>query len=193
MTKIIGRGRVIIITAPSGAGKTTIVRHLLAKFDFLDFSVSATNRTSRSHEIDGIDYYFYNTDDFQNLISTDKLIEWEEVYEDQYYGTLKREIKRIWRKNRAIVFDVDVKGATTLKERFGDDALAIFIKPPSIEELLVRLKNRKTETPKSLAKRIKRAKKELAYENNFDKIIVNDVLETAIEDAEKMVIAFLEN
>ena len=193
MAKIRGRGRVIIITAPSGAGKTTIVRHLLEKFYFVDFSVSATNRKPRPHEVDGIDYYFYRTDEFQNLIKNDQLVEWEEVYENQFYGTLKREIKRIWRKGRAIIFDVDVKGATNLKEKFGKDALSIFIKPPSIEELLERLKNRKTETPKSLAKRIKRAKKELTYENDFDKVIVNDDLEVAFAEAEKLVIEFLEN
>lgn len=193
MAKIRGRGRVIIITAPSGAGKTTIVRHLLEKFYFVDFSISATNRASRSHEIDGIDYYFYKTDGFQELIAADKLIEWEEVYQDQFYGTLKREIKRIWKKNRAIIFDVDVKGATTLKEKFGKDALAIFIKPPSIDELFERLKNRKTESPKSLEKRIKRAKKELTYENSFDKVIINDDLETAFAEAEEMIIDFLEN
>ncbi len=192
MAKIRGRGRVIIITAPSGAGKTTIVRHLIEKFYFVGFSVSATNRKPRAHEIDGIDYYFYTTDGFQDLIKNKKLIEWEEVYENQYYGTLTREILRIWKKNQAIIFDVDVKGATTLKEIFKDDALAIFIKPPSIEELLERLKNRKTETPKSLAKRIKRAKKELTYENTFDNVVVNDDLDKAFADAEQLIIDFLD-
>ncbi len=179
--------KLIAITAPSGAGKTTIVRHLLSKYKELGFSVSATNRKKRDHEEDGKDYYFLSTREFKKRIKEGGLLEWQEVYDNQYYGTLKSEIDRIWAEGKCIVFDIEVKGATNIKEMYPDESLIIFIRPPSLEVLISRLKKRKTETAVSLKKRIARVKEELTYENNFDKVIVNDVLEVALKEAELMV------
>lgn len=185
------QGKLIIITAPSGAGKTTIVHHLLKKFDALAFSVSATNRAMRAHEAEGIDYYFLPTPTFQSLITEGAFLEYEEVYENQYYGTLKKEIERLWQLGKCIVFDVDVKGALNIQKQYPTQSLSIFIKPPSEEILFERLKNRKTETPQSLQRRIARAAEELTYEKKFDKIIINDVLQEAFDQAEGLVEAFL--
>ena len=182
----------LIITAPSGAGKTTIVRHLLKTFDNLSFSVSATTRPPRAGEIDRKDYYFLTLRKFNNRIKKDAFAEWEEVYPGKFYGTLKSEIEKKWRKKKNVVFDIEVKGATNLKKLYGDRALAIFIKPPSLEELIRRLENRDTENKKTLAERIARAKEELKYENNFDKVLINDNLALALEEAEAMVREFLE-
>ena len=182
----------IIFTAPSGAGKTTIVRHLLKTYDQLAFSVSATTRKPRSHEIDKKDYYFLSKEEFRERIDAGEFIEWEEVYEDQYYGTLRSEIERLWDLNKCVVFDIEVKGAMNIKKYFAKETLAVFVKPPSVESLLNRLKLRQTETPESLRKRIRRAKEELTYENNFDKILVNDVLEVALKEAEYLVEDYLE-
>jgi guanylate kinase len=184
--------KLIIVTAPSGAGKTTIVHHLLTTFPELAFSVSATNRARRSHEIDGDDYYFLSTDDFKQRVTEGAFLEYEEVYDDQYYGTLKSEMERLWALGLCIVFDVDVKGAKNIKQAYPDESLAIFIKPPSKETLFERLKKRKTETDESLRKRIARATEELTYENQFDKVVVNDVLERAFSEAERLVKVFLE-
>lgn len=183
--------KMIIVTAPSGAGKTTIVRHLLSCFDFLDFSVSATTRPARPHEEDGKDYYFKTADQFKKLIVEDAFAEYEEVYEDQFYGTLKSEIQRLWDLKKRIVFDIDVRGATNLKKMYGDQALAIFISPPSLEVLEARLKKRDTESPASLRKRLKRVRKEMEYENSFDTILVNDDLETAWREAEYKILKFV--
>ncbi len=183
--------KLIIITAPSGAGKTTIVQHLLKKFDSLAFSVSATNRIRRAHETDRIDYYFLSTADFQRLITEGAFLEYEEVYENQYYGTLKSEIERLWSLGKCIVFDVDVKGALNIQKQYPTQSLSIFIKPPSEEILFERLKNRKTETTESLKRRISRATEELTYEGKFDTVIVNDVLDTAFSEAEHLVNQFL--
>ena len=158
MKKKIENGKMFIFTAPSGAGKTTIVRHLLKTYDFLDFSVSATTRAKRDHEKDGKDYYFMSPDEFRQKVTNGEFIEWEEVYEDQLYGTLKSEVDRVWALGKHIVFDIEVKGATNIKSLYGDQCKAIFIKPPSLEILIERLKNRKTETPASLKKRIARVK-----------------------------------
>ncbi len=184
--------KMIIITAPSGAGKTTIVEKLLNKFDNLAFSISATTRAKRPHEKDGVDYYFINHEEFKKRIANGDFAEWEEVYENQFYGTLKSEIDRIWALDKHIIFDIEVKGAQNLKRVYGDQALAIFINPPSLEVLIERLKKRKTENEKSLKKRIARAKKELKYINKFDRVVVNDVLDKAVESAEKMLNTFLE-
>jgi len=181
------QAKLIIFTAPSGAGKTTIVRHLLKTFDDLAFSVSATTRAMRPHEEDGKDYYFITPEKFRHLVDNEEFVEWEEVYEDQYYGTLKSEIERIWEMGKYIVFDVEVKGATNIKKFYGDEAYAVFVSPPSLKVLIDRLKNRKTETEKSLKKRIRRAKQELKYENKFDKILVNDILEVTLKEAEMIV------
>jgi guanylate kinase len=183
--------KLIIVTAPSGAGKTTIVHHLLKTFDNLAFSVSATNRAKRAHETDGVDYYFLPSDDFTRLITEGAFLEYEEVYDHQYYGTLKKEVERLWALGKCIVFDVDVKGALNIQKAYPNESLSVFIKPPSKEVLLERLKNRKTETPESLQKRINRASEELTYENRFDNVVVNDVLETALKQAEKITRAFL--
>lgn len=181
----------IIFTAPSGAGKTTIVRHLLSTFDFLDFSVSATTRPKRPKEIEGKDYYFMSAEEFKSLIENDKLAEYEEVYENQFYGTLISEIERIWANNKTIVFDIDVKGATVLKKRFGNQCRAVFIAPPSLEILIERLKNRKTESERSLAIRLKRVKEEMKYEDTFDTSLINDDLDTALAEAELDVLTYL--
>ena len=177
----------LIFTAPSGAGKTTIVRHLLASYDDLAFSVSATTREKRSHEEHGKDYYFLSPEEFRRKIKANEFIEWEEVYEDQYYGTLRSEITRLWELGKHIVFDIEVKGATNIKDMYCDDCLAIFVKPPSLDTLIKRLKNRKTESEASLKKRIKRVKQEMTYENNFDRILVNDLLEVTLKEAEIIV------
>jgi len=184
--------KLIAITAPSGAGKTTIVRHLLATYDELAFSVSATNRKKRDHEIDGKDYYFLSTREFKKRIKNGDFLEWEEVYENQYYGTLKSEIERRWEDGKNIVFDIEVKGATNIKKMYpGEQSMVVFISPPSLETLIKRLKNRKTESAQSFKKRVARVKEEMTYENNFDKILVNDVLEIALKEAELMIEDFL--
>lgn len=183
--------KLLIFTAPSGAGKTTIVKYLLAKFPNLAFSVSATNRSRREHEIDGKDYYFLSTDEFLRRHQAGEFLEFEEVYEQQYYGTLYRELERLWALGKVVVFDVDVKGATNIKKAYPNQSLAVFVKPPSKETLLERLQLRRTETPESLHKRIARATEELAYETTFDTVVVNDVLENALQDAERQVAQFL--
>ena len=185
--------KLIIVTAPSGAGKTTIVHHLLRTFPNLAFSVSATNRARRAHEIDGVDYYFLSTADFKQRVTEGAFLEYEEVYDDQFYGTLKSEMTRLWSLGKCIVFDVDVKGAKSIKAAYPDESLAIFIKPPSKDVLFERLKKRKTETEESLRKRIVRATEELTYENQFDKVIVNDVLERAFYETATVVNDFLNN
>ena len=184
--------KMLIVTAPSGAGKTTIVRHLLKTFENLSFSVSATTRPPREGEVDGKDYYFLTLRKFNNRIKKEAFAEWEEVYPGKFYGTLKSEIEKKWRKKKNVVFDIEVIGATNLKKLYGDRALAIFIKPPSLEELIRRLEKRDTENKKTLAERIARAKEELTYENNFDKVLINDQLAVALKEAEQMVIDFMD-
>jgi guanylate kinase len=184
-------GKCLIVCAPSGAGKTTIVRHLLKTFEHISFSVSAASREPRPGEVDGVHYHFISVDDFKQKISAGEFIEWEEVYSEQYYGTLKSEIRSIWEKGHHVIFDVDVEGGVNLKNEFGDAALAIFIRPPSIEVLEQRLQSRGTETPESLKKRLAKAEKELSYENRFDVTVVNNVLEKACERAEELVREFL--
>ncbi|MEM7103149.1 MAG: guanylate kinase [Bacteroidota bacterium] len=183
--------KLIIVAAPSGAGKTTIVRHLLKTFDFLDFSVSATTREKRAHEEHGKHYYFISVDDFNKKLGKGAFLEWQEVYENQYYGTLKSEIERLWALNKQVIFDIDVKGALNIKKAYPDNSLSVFVKPPSPEILFERLRNRKTESEASLKKRIARATEELTYEHKFDIVLLNDDLETALENAEKIVLAFI--
>lgn len=184
-------GKLLIVTAPSGAGKTTIVRHLLSAFPQLQFSVSATNRERRPMEINGRDYYFISTQRFRELVDKGAFLEWEEVYTDQYYGTLRSEVDRILNAGRAVIFDIDVQGALNLKKTYGDQAMAIFIQPPSLEALIDRLNRRDTEDPQSLKKRIDRATDELTYKDDFDQTVVNDDLETALRDTEAIVRGFL--
>jgi len=184
-------GKMIAFTAPSGAGKTTIVKHLIKKYDQLGFSISATTREKRKNEKHGKDYYFMSIEEFKSQRRKRKFVEWEEVYDDQFYGTLKSEVERVWETGKHVVFDIDVKGATAIKKKYKERCLAIFIKPPSLNVLIERLKNRNTEDEKSLKKRIRRVKRELKYENNFDEVLVNDLLEVALEEAELYVEDFM--
>ena len=186
------QGKAIIFSAPSGAGKTTIVRYLLEKELPLLFSISACSRNRRPNEIDGKDYYFLSIDDFKAKVANNAFVEWEEVYENNFYGTLKSEINRIWSSHQHVVFDVDVVGGLNLKKYFGDRALSIFIEPPSLDVLFKRLKNRATETEKSLNKRIEKATHEMKFSSSFDLIIINDRLEKAKKDAFEKVSKFLE-
>jgi guanylate kinase len=178
--------RMMVFTAPSGSGKTTIVRHLLRRFDQLSFSVSATTRNKRDHETDGKDYYFLSVEEFQQKITEDQFVEWEEVYPGRYYGTLKSEVDRIWKEGKFVLFDVDVLGANSIKKIYGDKCLAVFVKPPSLDALITRLKSRNTETPETLEIRKARFIKELEHESNFDVVLINDQLERAFEEAEAL-------
>lgn len=192
MSDKIFEGKMFIFTAPSGAGKTTIVRHLLDKYNFLDFSISATTRNKRPHEQDKVDYYFMSVDEFKENVANGAFIEWEEVYENQFYGTLKSEVERIWSNNKHLVFDIDVRGAQNIKRFFGDKCMSVFVRPPSVEILIDRLINRNTETPESLQKRISKVRREMEYENTFDMVLVNDLLEVSFVEAEHIVETFIE-
>ncbi len=185
--------KVIIFSAPSGSGKTTIITEVLKSFPELEFSVSACSRKPREGEIHGKNYYFLSVDEFKKKISNDEFVEWEEVYKDQFYGTLKSELQRIWNKGNHVVFDVDVVGGVNLKKKFPENSLAIFIKAPSVEELENRLRNRGTETEEEIKKRIGKAKEELAYSDYFDIIIVNDDLIKAVAETKKVISNFLES
>ncbi len=181
------QGKLIIFSAPSGAGKTTIVQHLLKVFPELEFSVSACSRAKRAGETHGVDYYFITVEEFKKKIENNEFIEYEEVYKDNFYGTLKVELERIWNKGKHIIFDMDVIGGLNLKKQFGNAALAIFVMPPSIQHLEERLTLRETETPESIARRLGKAVNELKTADQFDKIILNDSLEHAFSEAEKIV------
>lgn len=186
-------GKSIIISAPSGAGKTTIVKHLLGSGLNLAFSVSATTRKPRIHEKHGTDYYFLSVDEFRKKIEKDDFVEWEEVYNDILYGTLKSEMVRIWSAGSHVLFDVDVQGGINLKRIFGKNALSIFIMPPSIDELEKRLINRCTETPEKIKMRVDKAREELEFADQFDLIVVNKILDTAKEEAVQMVSSFIQS
>lgn len=187
-------GKLIIFSAPSGAGKTTIVKHLLNIKDLkLEFSISACTRKRRENEVNNKDYYFLTIDEFQAKIEEDSFIEWEEVYKNQYYGTLRSEIDRIKANNKNIIFDIDVRGGVNIKDQFGDNALAVFVMPPSIEELHKRLESRGTDSEKKIRKRLEKANYEMRFANKFDKIIINKNLDHAIKEAEKIVREFLSN
>jgi guanylate kinase len=181
----------IIVSAPSGAGKTTIVKHLLKVLPQLEFSISACSRPKRDEEIHGKDYYFISGDIFREKIARDEFVEWQEVYPGSYYGTLKSEMERIWKLDKTPIFDVDVVGAVNLKNYFGDHALGIFIQPPSIEELEHRLKKRGTESDETLRKRVDKAAYELTFATRFDKILVNDNLEIKCREIVELVKDFL--
>lgn len=174
-------------TAPSGAGKTTVVRHLLSRYEWLDFSISATTRARRPHEVEGQDYHFLTVEEFMRRVDRGDFIEWEEVYAGQYYGTLHSEVDRVAAGARCIVFDIDVKGATSLKKTYGEDCLITFISPPSVEVLEARLRARNTESSDSLTKRIHRVRQEMEYIDLFDTVLVNDLLEVTLHDAEAIV------
>lgn len=186
------RGKLIVFSAPSGSGKTTIVRHLLGKKRLnLEFSISATSRDKRGQEEHGKDYYFLSAKEFKTKIKNDEFLEWEEVYRDNFYGTLKTEVERIWAKGKNVIFDIDVSGGLRIKRKFPDETLAIFVKPPSIDELKIRLKKRKTESEDKINMRVAKASAELATAPLFDTIIVNDNLEKALTEAEQKVSNFI--
>ncbi|MCX8081595.1 MAG: guanylate kinase [Bacteroidia bacterium] len=187
-----GGNKLVIFSAPSGAGKTTLVKHVLNTFpDQLEFSVSATSRPKRGEEIHGKDYYFISTEEFQKKIDNDEFLEWEEVYKGVFYGTLKSEVNKIWQKGKTVVFDIDVEGGLNLKEKFGRNALAIFVMPPSIKILEERLKKRNTDSPQSIERRIAKAENELKTAQLFDVCIINEDLEKAKKESEKIVLEFL--
>ena len=184
--------KLIVFSAPSGSGKTTIVRHLLNATDLpLSFSISATTREPRPGEIDGKDYYFLSVEAFKKRIAEEAFVEWEEVYEGAFYGTLKSEIERIWNAGKSVVFDIDVEGGISIKRHFGYQALTIFVQPPSIDDLRERLEVRNTEGAEQLETRVSKAGKELQRAPEFDTILINDQLEAALVKAEQIVAQFL--
>lgn len=186
------QGKLIVFSAPSGAGKTTIVRHLLKNEELnLMFSISATSRAPRGEEKDGVDYYFLGREEFIKHIKDDSFLEWEEVYRDNFYGTLKTEVNRIWKLGKHVIFDIDVSGGLRIKRKFPDQTLSIFVKPPSIDELKIRLKKRSTEDKDKINMRIAKASAELATAPLFDVIVENDDLENALKESYQLVSSFL--
>lgn len=186
------KGKLIVFSAPSGSGKTTIVRHLLKQEKLnLEFSISATSREPRGSEKEGEDYYFISLATFKNNIKGDDFLEWEEVYRDNFYGTLKSEIDRIWALKKHIIFDIDVVGGLRIKKKYPSETLSVFVKPPSVDELKIRLKKRKTESEEKINMRIAKASVELATAPQFDKIIKNYELEVALKEAEELVLDFV--
>ena len=180
--------KVLIFSAPSGSGKSTIVNHILSLYpDSMEFSVSATSRPPRGEEKHGREYYFLSADEFRKAVKEDKFVEFEEVYEGRFYGTLKSECERIWAAGHVIIFDVDVKGGVNLKKYFGDAALSVFIKAPSVEVLRERLIKRGTDSPEAIEERVAKAEEEIAYAPEFDYVLVNDDLNTAYAESEKVV------
>lgn len=185
------KGKALIFSAPSGSGKTTIVRHVLSRFPEIEFSVSATSRDPRGSEKNGVDYFFIDNATFERLIKEDMLVEWQQVYAGHYYGTLKSEVERIWAEGKTVIFDVDVKGGVNLKKYFGDSALSVFIKAPGIDELRKRLRGRGTDSLEAIEERVAKAEEELTYQDKFDCVIVNDDLQSALDCAVKTVGDFL--
>jgi len=185
------QGKLIVFSAPSGAGKTTLVRSLLDKGLGLEFSVSACTRQRRDNETNGIDYHFISVDEFKKRIANNEFLEWQEVYPGSYYGTLFSEVEKIWERGNHVIFDVDVKGGLNIKKAYPEHTFAIFVSPPCKELLRERLKARQTETDESLADRIEKANYEMTFESEFDTTIINNILEDAIEDATQKVKAFL--
>jgi guanylate kinase len=185
------QNKIIVITAPSGAGKTSITRHLLKTFPQLAFSVSAATRQARDYEKHGTDYYFLAIDDFKQKIMNNEFVEWEMVYEGKYYGTLKNELQRIWDNDQCPLLDIDVKGAIHVKQQYPGTTITVFIEPPSIEELKRRLESRGTETPESLQARVNKASYEISFKEHFDRIIINDDFRQACTKGENIVKEFL--
>ena len=186
------RGKLIVFSAPSGSGKTTIVQHLLKLEKLnLDFSISATSREPRKGEVHGQDYYFISLKQFKQHIKKEEFLEWEEVYRDNFYGTLKKEIERIWAKGKNVIFDIDVVGGLRIKKKFPEETLAVFVKPPSVDELKIRLKKRKTESDEKINMRIAKASVELATAPQFDFIIENIDLDIALNEAKELVEKFI--
>lgn len=188
----IKKGKLIVFSAPSGSGKTTIVRHLLKQKELnLEFSISATSREKRGQEIDGKDYYFLDLKTFKDKIKNNEFLEWEEVYRDNFYGTLKSEIERIWAKGKNVIFDIDVSGGLRIKKKFPNETLAVFVKPPDLNELIIRLKERGEETPEKISMRVAKAPAELATAPLFDEIVLNKDLDKALNDAYTLVSNFI--
>ncbi len=187
------KNKVIIFSAPSGSGKTTLVNYLLARFPQLEFSVSATSRSPRGQEVEGRDYFFLTAEAFAQRVNHGDFVEWEEVYPGLCYGTLNSEVDRIWNKGHVIAFDIDVRGGMNLKKRYGSRALSIFVQPPSVEVLRQRLESRGTDTPEAIGKRLRKAEEEMAYAAQFDEVIVNDELELAKAEAERVIAQFLKD
>lgn len=186
------KGKLFVFSAPSGSGKTTIVRHLLTQERLnLEFSISAASRDPRGKEKDGKDYYFISSKEFKEKIKNDEFLEWEEVYRDNFYGTLKSEVERIWKKGKHVIFDIDVVGGLRIKKKFPEQTLAVFVKPPSVDELKIRLKKRSTESEDKINMRIAKASIEMATAPQFDKIIKNYDLQEALKEAENLVEEFL--
>lgn len=186
------QNKIIIITAPSGAGKTSITKHLMKTFPQLAFSISAATRNPRGTEKDGVDYHFMSVEDFKNKIQHNQFVEWEMVYEGKYYGTLKSELDKIWQAQKVAVLDIDVKGAIHVQQQYPNTSLSIFIQAPSIDELQKRLQNRGTETAASLQARINKAAYELSFKDQFNHIIINDELQLACKRAQTIVAGFLQ-
>ncbi|MEX0997071.1 MAG: guanylate kinase [Flavobacteriaceae bacterium] len=187
-----GKGKLIVFSAPSGSGKTTIVQHLLRQTDLnLEFSISATSREPRGEEKHGEHYYFMSFKEFKQHIKNDDFLEWEEVYRDNFYGTLKTEVERIWAKGKNVIFDIDVVGGLRIKKKFPKETLAVFVKPPSVDELKRRLKKRKTESEEKINMRIAKASIELATAPQFDYVIENNDLEEALQEAHNLVAQFV--
>ncbi len=184
------RKKIIILTAPSGAGKTSITRYLLQRFPALTFSISAATREKRAHETDGVDYYFLTADAFKEKIRNNEFLEWEMVYEGKYYGTLRSEMDRIWSEGKVPLLDIDVKGALHIQQQYPDNTLSIFVEPPSVEELRRRLQARGTETPETLEARVNKAAYEISFKNQFKELIINDNLDKACLQAEALVKAY---
>jgi len=185
--------KVVIFSAPSGSGKTTVVHHLLKNLTELEFSISATTRLKRPHEVDGKDYYFLSESDFKQKIDNGEFLEYEEVYPGKFYGTLHSEVQRIWNKSNAVIFDVDVVGGFNIKSFFQEKALAIFLRTPSVKDLEKRLVARQTESREDIAKRLQKAEFELEFEEKFDIVLINNVLEHTFTEAESIVRYFLKN
>jgi guanylate kinase len=186
------KGKLLVFSAPSGSGKTTIVRHLLAQEDLnLEFSISCATREPRGQEVDGKDYYFISWEEFKKHIKAEEFVEWEEVYTNNYYGTLKSEVERIWAKGKNVIFDIDVSGGLRIKSKFPQETLAVFVKPPSVDELKRRLKQRSTESDEKINMRIAKAHVELATAPQFDKIIKNYDLDVAKAEAYELVKSFI--
>lgn len=186
------QGKLIVFSAPSGSGKTTIVKHLLGIEDLnLEFSISATSREKRGEEIDGKDYYFLSLKEFKNNIKNDSFLEWEEVYRDNFYGTFKSEVERLWAEGKNVIFDIDVVGGLRIKKKYPKETLAVFVKPPSVDELKIRLKKRSTESDDKINMRIAKASVELATAPQFDKVIKNYDLDTALNEAHQLVAEFV--
>lgn len=188
------KGKLIVFSAPSGSGKTTIVKHLLQQEELnLEFSISATSRAPRGEEVDAKDYYFLSAKAFKSKIKNDEFLEWEEVYHDNFYGTLKTEVERIWAEGKHVIFDIDVSGGLRIKRKFPEETIAIFVKPPSIDELKIRLKKRKTESEDKIKMRVAKASAELATAPLFDEIVVNKNLDEALDNAYNLVNNFIKS